>query len=281
MLSRKRGATSPDATEADALTLSAEEAEAEAAEAEAAAVAARARARAIKLRREAEEAAKAEPAVGGSTEDGSSAVELTESATEVDATEVDATEVDATEVDATEIDVAEPDEPQSSARSGRLPGLAKVAAVVLAVVAIAGLAAFSGFIVWQHRAADHQRQLDADFSAAARQGVVSLMSLNFTSAGADVQRILDNSTGQFREDFASQAEEFTKVAESSKVVTEATVSATAVQSKTEDTADVLVAANSTITNAQGAKENPRNWRLIVSVARDGDQIKMAKVEFAP
>lgn len=276
MLSRKRGATSPDATEADALTLSAEEAEAEAAEAEAAAVAARARARAIKLRREAEEAAKADPAVGGSTEDGSSAVELTEPATEIDANEIDATEIDATE-----IDVAEPDEPQSSARSGRLPGLAKVAAVVLAVVAIAGLAAFSGFIVWQHRAAEHQRQLDADFSAAARQGVVSLMSLNFNSAGADVQRILDNSTGQFREDFASQAEEFTKVAESSKVVTEATVSATAVQSKTEDTADVLVAANSTITNAQGAKENPRNWRLIVSVARDGDQIKMAKVEFAP
>ncbi|MGK2853327.1 MAG: hypothetical protein ACSLE3_04350 [Microbacteriaceae bacterium] len=50
---------------------------------------------------------------------------------------------------------------------------------------------------------------------------------------------------------------------------------------TEDTADVLVAAASTITNAQGAKEDPRNWRLIVSVARDGDQIKMAKVEFAP
>ena len=45
--------------------------------------------------------------------------------------------------------------------------------------------------------------------------------------------------------------------------------------------DVLVAAASTITNAQGAKDDPRSWRLIVSMARDGDQIKMAKVEFAP
>lgn len=261
MLSRKRGAASPDAAEADDLVLSAEEAEAMAAEAEAAAVAARARARAIRLRREADEATKtAHPAD-----------ETADSEPHAQDAEVAAGEpLDAPVAPA-----------GADAGRGRAFRAAKVAAVVLAVLGIAGMAAFSGWIVWQHRDAEHQRQLDAEFSAAARQGVVSLMSLNFDSAQADVQRILDNSTGQFKEDFQSQAEEFTKVAESSKVVTEATVTATAVQSKTEDTADVLVAANSTITNAQGAKENPRNWRLIVSVARDGDQIKMAKVEFAP
>ena len=60
-----------------------------------------------------------------------------------------------------------------------------------------------------------------------------------------------------------------------------TVTATGVKNMTEDTADVLVAAYSTVTNAQGAKEEPRTWRLIVSMARDGDQLKVAKVEFAP
>ena len=166
-------------------------------------------------------------------------------------------------------------------RRRRLATAARYAAVCLAVIAIAALASTSAWIVVKHRQAEHQRDLAAQFSAAARQGVVSLMSLDFNRAKDDVQRIVDNSTGQFREDFQAQAEEFAKVAESSKVVTEANVTATAVQTMPEDTADVLVAAASTITNAQGAKDDPRSWRLIVSMARDGDQIKMAKVEFAP
>jgi len=50
---------------------------------------------------------------------------------------------------------------------------------------------------------------------------------------------------------------------------------------TDNTATVLVAASSRVTNAAGAKEEPRAWRLSVNLARDGDQIKLAKVEFVP
>ena len=57
--------------------------------------------------------------------------------------------------------------------------------------------------------------------------------------------------------------------------------ATAVESMTDDSAVVLVAATSNVTNAAGAKQDPRPWRLSVSVARDGDQIKISKVEFIP
>ena len=266
MPTRKRGEASPDADQADVAELSAEEAEALAAAAEAEAAAARARANVLRVQQ-----AKAQQEADAAADVAVVEDDLSEDA-DVEAVEdIDASD-DAEDLEADAAPVR---------RRGKLASIAKYAAVILAVIGIAALASTSAWIVVKHRQAEHQRDLSAQFSAAARQGVVSLMSLDFNRAKEDVQRIVDSSTGQFREDFQSQAEEFAKVAESSKVVTEAKVTATAVQAMTEDTADVLVAAASTITNAQGAKEDPRSWRLIVSMARDGDQIKMAKVEFAP
>ena len=107
------------------------------------------------------------------------------------------------------------------------------------------------------------------------------MSLDFNKAKEDVQRIIDNSTGEFKKDFEGQSEDFIKVAKESKVVTEATVNAVAVQSMTKDTATVLVAVVTNVSNAASNKQDPRSWRLSVDVTRDGDQIKMSKVEFVP
>jgi Mce-associated membrane protein len=107
------------------------------------------------------------------------------------------------------------------------------------------------------------------------------MTLDFNHAKDDVQRVIDNSTGQFRDDFQSRADDFTKVVRDSKVVTKGSVTATAVQSMSADTALVLVAANSEVTNATGAQNEPRAWRLSVTVQRDGPQIKMSRVEFVP
>jgi Mce-associated membrane protein len=107
------------------------------------------------------------------------------------------------------------------------------------------------------------------------------MSLNFNSAADDVKRIIDNTTGDFKKDFQGQADEFTKVAQASKVVTEATVNATAVQKMSKDTATVLVAVTTQVSNAASKDQQPRSWRLRVDLARDGGQLKLAKVEFVP
>lgn len=245
----RRGVTSvspPDTDQADDLELTAEEAEALAAEAAAAAAAARAKV--LRLRTEAEESR-------GTDQDDEPA--------------------------AGEAGIEDEFDEEALGTRSRTRAILTYVAAALAVIGVAALASTSAWIIVKHGQAEHERALNAEFSAAARQGVVSLMSLNFNSAEQDVQRILDNSTGEFRKDFEEQQQDFAKVAQSSKVITEATVTATAVKSMTEHTADVLVSAFSTITNEQGAKDDPRTWRLIVSMAREGDQIKMAKVEFAP
>jgi len=42
---------------------------------------------------------------------------------------------------------------------------------------------------------------------------------------------------------------------------------------------VLVAAKSQVTNAASAQQQPRAWRLSVTMQRDNGQLKMSKVEF--
>lgn len=50
-------------------------------------------------------------------------------------------------------------------------------------------------------------------------------------------------------------------------------------SRCSDSAVVLVVASERVTNAAGAKDEPREFRLRVTVSPDGDQLKMSKVEF--
>ncbi|MDG4667865.1 hypothetical protein [Mycobacterium sp. 236(2023)] len=279
---------STDAEQARAL---ADEAEAEAAEADAMAAAARARARAARLRREAL-TAKTAPATqtAAGTQTADTEAEPADTEAEPADTEAEPAESDVIEGtdESTAVELGVDESPDAATpRKRRVPrprvtgrGIA-VALTILAVLGSVALLALSGFFIVEHRNADKVRQQNAEYSAAARQSVVTLMSLDFNNAEADVQRIIDNSTGQFKDDFQSQAADFVKVAQDSKVITEVTVNSTAVESMSDDKAEVLVAASSRVTNSAGANQEPRTWRLSVSLERENDQIKMAKVEFVP
>lgn len=277
---RVEGATadSDRPTDAEQARALAEEAEAEAAEADAMAAAARARARAARLRREALEVT-TETAPTAADVEPQNPTELVETESAQSQASADA-DTDA-ELDTEESQKADAPRKRRTARLKPTKFGVAVAAIVVAIVgAIAGLAA-SGYMMVEHRNAEKLRQQTAEYSAAARQSVVTLMSLDFNNAEADVQRIIDNSTGQFKSDFESQAADFVKVAQDSKVVTEVTVNSTAVESMSDDKAEVLVAAASRVTNTAGANQEPRTWRLSVSLEREDGQIKMAKVEFVP
>jgi Mce-associated membrane protein len=270
-----------------------EEAEAEAAEAEALAAAARARARAARLRREALAQAEAEAATETEPES-----EIAQEAPDADEDAIDAAEPETDDVTdtaaATDEDEAETAEVVSdqraeeaadaeSARSRRrlrLPSWSvtwKAAVIAL----ICAFVAASGYMMWNRHEVIERQQRAANFIAGARQGVVNLTSMDFNKAKEDVQRVIDSSAGQFHDDFQARAKDFTTVVEQSKVVTQGTVNAAAVQSINGDFALVLVAATSHITNAAGAKDEPRNWRLKVTVKNDGGQYKMSNVEFIP
>ena len=265
-----KGSQDPAKAKADALAL-AEQADAEAAEAEALAAAARARARAIKLRREAQAQA--------DDEDDKATADVVES-DEAETADVDSETTDATET-AQLTETAQPTdaaESEPARRRLRAPNVA-LTLTIAAVVAICSLLGVSGWMAWHHHNVVQERQRAAAYVATARQGVINLTSLDFNKAKEGVQRVLDSATGDFRDEFQKRAEDFASVVKDSKAVTEGSVAATAVESMNKDSAVVLVLGNERVTNIAGAKDQPRTFRFRVSVAHDGDQLKVSKVEF--
>jgi len=158
--------------------------------------------------------------------------------------------------------------------------LKTVLATVAVLASVAALAA-TAYMFHYDRQFAGEVQRKAEFAAAASQAVVTLMSIDGTKAEDNVQQILANSTGQFRDDFQADAKDFVQVAHESKAATKATVRSAAVESMTPDSAVVLVTAATTVSNTAGTNQQPRNWRLSVTMIRDGAQLKMSKVEFVP
>lgn len=237
---------------------SAEEAEAQAAREKARAVAARTRAQ--RLRRRAQTlAARQKVAAGSQGDDGDGGGKDGEGNGRLAAGEQRST-------------VVRPRRPWRS-----LPNWKTVAEVTIVLFTCALLVG-SGYLDWRHRNVLTERRRTAEFSAAAGQGVVTLMSIDPAKASDDVQRILDNSTGEFRDHMQASAEDLIKAVEHSKVTTNVAVKSIAVESMTGDSAEVLVAATSEILRT-GRPDPPRSWRVDLTLKRIDGRLKIADVDF--
>lgn len=198
--------------------------------------------------------------------------------------ELDATDVaDVSDV-ADVADVAVTDIPRAASPSPPPPaGLLRTVTVAVTTLLTAGLLGATGYMVWQHQKAAELRRSAAEFTAAARQDVINLMSMDYTRAQESVQRVLDNSTGKFRANFDETADEFVKALQDEKIVTTATINDAAVEldSMTDESAVVMVSATSRREGRQAPKEQqqPQVWRVVLTLEREGDQIKMSGVEF--
>jgi len=163
----------------------------------------------------------------------------------------------------------------------RPSALAQTVAVAATTLVTAGLLGATGYMAWQHHIAAQLRQSAAEFTAAARQDVVNLMSMDYNKAQESVQRVLDGSTGKFKANFDETSDEFIKALQDEKIFTTATVNDAAVDSMAGDSAVVLVSATSQREGKQAPKDQqqPRVWRIVLTLEREGDQIKMSGVEF--
>jgi Mce-associated membrane protein len=169
-------------------------------------------------------------------------------------------------------------EPSPPAR-GR--SLRRFAALAVGALVVIGLLGVTAFMVVQHSKVAAQRAYDRGIVEAASRGVMALLSIDHGKADADVKRVLDLSIGAFRDDFASRSEDFIKTARESKAVTVGSVTAAALDSTYPGNAVVLVAASSQVTNSNGARNDPRPWRMSVTMSLDENQWKMSNVEFVP
>jgi Mce-associated membrane protein len=155
----------------------------------------------------------------------------------------------------------------------------KAVGVGTAIVLICASFAASGYIVWQHRTLVQQRQHAEEFAAAAREEVATLMSIDPAHAAENVQHTIDDTTGALKSQLEATSGYMAKNAQDAQVTTKATVQDVAVESMTDNSAVVLVVAKSDTINPDKSVRPPVFWRLSVNIDRDGDRLKMSKLDF--
>jgi Mce-associated membrane protein len=148
-------------------------------------------------------------------------------------------------------------------------------AIVLICVSLAA----SGYIVWQHRTLVQRQQHAAEFAAAAREEVATLMSIDPAHAAENIQHTIDDTTGTLKSQLEATSSYMAKNAQDAQVTTKATVQDVAVESMTDNSAVVLVVAKSDTINPDKSVRPPVFWRLSVNIDRDGDRLKMSKLDF--
>jgi Mce-associated membrane protein len=165
-----------------------------------------------------------------------------------------------------------------SAEARRSPLRIAAALGMTVCVVMAGLVGSLGFRAYQSHRADEQRKV---FLQVGRQAALNLTTIDFQEADTDVQRILDSATGTFHDDFEKRVQPFIDTVKQAQSKSVGTVTEAGLESESDNNAQVLVAVAVKTSNVGVAEQQPRAWRMRISVQKVGDQAKVSNVEFVP
>jgi Mce-associated membrane protein len=153
-----------------------------------------------------------------------------------------------------------------------------VAVALILVAAVGGLVGWLGFR--SHQALQVQAE-DNVYVQTARQAAVNLTTIDYTEADADIKRVLDSTTGAFRDDFQQRSDPFVEVVKQARSKSEGTVTAAGLESVNGNEAQVLLAVSVKTSMPAAPPGPPRNWRMRISVEKVGDTAKISNVQFVP
>jgi Mce-associated membrane protein len=185
--------------------------------------------------------------------------------------------------DAEDIDEAEAEAAQSDAKK-RVPAWVSriphpIAVGVAIIVALLGVGGWLGFRVHQDRQVQADRGL---YVQVARQTAINLTTINYAEVDADIKRVLDSATGGFHDEFQNRSQPFVEVVKKVQSKTEGTIAEAGLLNYTKDQAQVLVAISVKTSMANvPADQEPRRWRMRLTVDKTGDGAKVSNVEFVP
>ncbi|MDT7758788.1 MAG: Mce-associated rane protein [Mycobacterium sp.] len=164
-------------------------------------------------------------------------------------------------------------------------------ALVAGLVAVLALGGLAGWLGVQAHRTEQAKQTNELYLQVARQGALNLTTIDFQEADTDIQRILDSATGEFYEEFAQRSAPFVEVVKQTQSKTVGTVTEAGLESVDGDKAQAIVAVNvTTSSNAPGANnapgpngaaapQEPRIWRMRLTMQRVGQDVKISNVSF--
>ena len=153
--------------------------------------------------------------------------------------------------------------------------------VVVLSVAVAGLLAgtgWLGFRVWQNGG-------EADDWAQARQSArqmgVNLLTLDSKTGQQDLDRIVTGSTGDLKDELSSQSKVFLDQLNKTKAKSTVTDVEAAVVSIDDDSAEVMVSLNGTVTNEKVKNGVTRAYRYLMQMTKVDDRWLVSQLEMVP
>lgn len=155
------------------------------------------------------------------------------------------------------------------------PG-AMTAGLVAATVITTALSLWLAFGVYQQREADQRRQ---GILAAARQSALNFTSLDYRHYDRDSANVLAGATGDFKKQFTAQTDQLTKLVAQNKSVSEGQVLEAGIVRSDDDSARVLVVADSKVTNTAVPEGEARTYRLQLDLVHKDGRWLTSDVEF--
>lgn len=150
----------------------------------------------------------------------------------------------------------------------------------LAVALVALLVAIAVLATSRESFDDDLTAAQREVAEAARAEVVAFLTVDHEDMDPLVDAVLAGATGDFAGQYASQRETLTSEVIRTKATSTGEVVALGVGSLDDDSADVLVAANSTVTNSRtGGVGQVRYYRLRLVLVREGDRWLTSNLEF--
>jgi len=151
-------------------------------------------------------------------------------------------------------------------------------AVSLVLVAVTALA---GWLGWQTLQARDEQQHRAVLLQVGRQAAINLTSIDYATVDADVQRVLDASVGTFHDEFRTNAPAFANVVRQAQTKSQGLVTEAGVESISGDSAQILVTASVKTSSAGVPEQDPRIWRMRITVSQTPGGAKVSNVGFVP
>ncbi len=160
------------------------------------------------------------------------------------------------------------------------PRWAKPVAIIASVLVIA-LVAVGAWLIVDRQSANERDERREAYLQAARQAVLNLTTINADTADADVARLLDGATGDFKAEFEGREGPFVEVVQQAGVDTTGEVLEAGIQNEDGTCASSLVASRAMVSNADQTEPEARDFRLRVTICDENGRLLASKVEFVP
>ncbi len=150
----------------------------------------------------------------------------------------------------------------------------------LAVVLVALLVGIGLVATARGSVDDDLTTAQREVAEAARAEAVAFLTVDHRDMEPLIDAVLDGATGDFAEQYASQRERLTSEAVRTEATSTGEVVALGVGDLDDDSATVLVAANSTVTNSStDSLGQVRYYRLRLDLVREGERWLTSNVQF--